>query len=53
MTRSFALATVLAPAAQMVVVQNVAAFRAAFGNGPAVAGSWPIATCRRRARSAS
>ncbi len=37
---AFPSGTVLAPAAQVVVVQNVAAFRAAFGNGPNVAGAW-------------
>jgi len=37
---AFPPGTVLAPSAQVVVAQNVAAFRAAFGNGPAVAGAW-------------
>jgi hypothetical protein len=37
---TFPAGTLLAPSAHVVVVQNVASFRAAFGNAPAVAGAW-------------
>ncbi len=37
---AFPTGTILNPGAHLVVVQNLAAFRAAFGPGPVVAGAW-------------